>query len=353
MSNYRINGIQHLGIAVQDMDASLKYYRKFFGLDIPFFDAVAAAPLMDIYTRNKTITKRASMILNLQGGCAVEVIRPTSFEPKKAAFDLRLGDLGIYIAQVKSRNIERSHEFCKKENALELSELKTTPSGQKTFFMKDLDGLLYQFVEAAEWFTKNKRHSGGIKGCTIGVSDMDRSLKLYADILGYDQLVYDETGVFEDWKGLPGGDEKYRRVLLEPTQMPGGGFAKLQGQTAIELVQALDRKPRWIFEDRIWADTGFVHLGFDVRGMAALGEKLEEQGFGFTCDSNDALDMGNTKVHCTYIDDPDQTWIEMIEVYKVPIVEKWGLYLNVEKRSPSKPLPDFMLKALKFSRIKD
>jgi hypothetical protein len=63
--------------------------------------------------------------------------------------------------------------------------------------------------------------------------------------------------------------------------------------------------------------------------------------------------MGNTKVHCTYIDDPDQTWIEMIEVYKVPIVEKWGLYLNVEKRSPSKPLPDLMLKALKFSRIKD
>ncbi|MBM3428679.1 MAG: hypothetical protein FJX95_07850 [Bacteroidetes bacterium] len=63
--------------------------------------------------------------------------------------------------------------------------------------------------------------------------------------------------------------------------------------------------------------------------------------------------MGNTKVHCVYIDDPDGILIEMIEVYKVPIVEKWGVYLNVEKRDPLKPLPDFMLKALRFSRIKD
>ena len=41
--DYTIQGIQHMGIAVSDMDASLKLYRKLFGLDIPFFDAVAAA----------------------------------------------------------------------------------------------------------------------------------------------------------------------------------------------------------------------------------------------------------------------------------------------------------------------
>ena len=45
--------------------------------------------------------------------------------------------------------------------------------------------------------------------------------------------------------------------------------------------------------------------------------------------------------------------METIEVYKIPIIEKWGLYLNVEKRKPSQPLPDWMLKALKYTRIKD
>ena len=44
--------------------------------------------------------------------------------------------------------------------------------------------------------------------------------------------------------------------------------------------------------------------------------------------------------------------IEMIEVYKIPIIEKLGLYLNVEKRLPSQPLPNWMLKAMKFARVK-
>ena len=38
--SYVIQGIQHMGIAVSDMDASLKLYRKLFGLDIPFADGL-------------------------------------------------------------------------------------------------------------------------------------------------------------------------------------------------------------------------------------------------------------------------------------------------------------------------
>jgi hypothetical protein len=88
--------------------------------------------------------------------------------------------------------------------------------------------------------------------------------------------------------------------------------------------------------------------------MKDLGEELDKVGFGFTCDTKNVLSMGDaTKVHCTYIEDPDGTLIELIEVYKIPIIEKLGINLNVGKRHPSKPLPDIMLKALKFSRIKE
>jgi len=115
-----------------------------------------------------------------------------------------------------------------------------------------------------------------------------------------------------------------------------------------------DRKPVKIYADRLWGDTGFVHLGFDVRNMPSLGEKLSSEGHGFTCDTKDVLSMGeSTKVHCTYCEDPDGTLIEMIEVYKIPIIEKLGLYLNVEKRPATQPLPNWMLKAMKFSRVKD
>lgn len=348
----KINGIQHIGVAVTDMDASLRFYRKFFGMDIPFFDSVADAPLMKVYTRGETITKRASMILNLQGGCAMEVIRPTSFEPTGPINEVQMGDLGIHVTQIKCKDISESFQFCSAEGVV-LGPMSTDPMGRMTFYIKDLDNNIFQYLQDDCWYTSNGHHSGGSMGCTIGVSDIDEAIKLYAGILGYSEFVGDEQGVFEDLHSLPGGESEFRRVWLTQPGEPRGGFAKVAGRTYIELIQVLNRQPNRIFQDRIWADTGFVHLGFDAKHMEALGEELEGQGFGFTCDSNDALDMGTTKVHCTYIEDRDGTWLELIEVYKVPIVEKFGIFLNVEKRNPAKPLPDFMLKALRFSRIKD
>ena len=183
---------------------------------------------------------------------------------------------------------------------------------------------------------------------------MENSLSFYK-MLGYDEIIEDKTGVFKDWSNILGGNNEYRRVLLSQRNPSGGGFTKLAGKSYIELVQDTSKRlPNKIYENRLWGDIGFVHLGFDVRNIQALGEKLANEGFGFTCDTKDVLSMGeNTKVHCTYCEDPDGTLIELIEVYKIPIIEKLGLFLNVEKRKPSQPLPNWMLKALKFTRVKN
>ncbi|MFT7029160.1 MAG: catechol 2,3-dioxygenase-like lactoylglutathione lyase family enzyme [Marinoscillum sp.] len=323
-------------------------------MDIPIFNGIAPAPLMDVYTHNKTITKRATMILNLQGGCAMEVVCPTSFTPRKPDFETQLGDIGIYINQVKTRDVESTYNFFKANDAKLLSDLVIMPDGGQTFYVEDPNGLIFQLLQGKSFYTNLDRLTGGPNGCVIGVSDIDKSLKLYADILGYDKVVYDQTSTFDDFKSLAGGEKTFRRIRLTQSNPPGGGFAKVSADTYLELVQAMDYTPKKIYKGRIWGDVGFVHVGLDVRGMKALGEELAEKGFGFTCDTQDTLDMGGTtRVHCTYIDDPDGILIEMIEVYKIPILEKLGIFLNVEKRDPLKPLPDFMLKALRFSRIKD
>lgn len=348
----RVNGIQHIGIGVSDHGKSWEWYRKYFGLDIPFFNSVAEAPLMQHYNHGVVIEKRAAMVMNLQGGCAVEIIQPTSFEGVRPSFRVQMGDLGIYITRVKTTNIKKSFELFKAEG-VPTGPMVKGPDGKNSFYVKDINNLTFQVVEGNSWFTRQKHISGGIEGLLIGVSDMERSMDFYKNLIGFSKVVYDEEGTFTDWNEfIDGGKGKFRRVLLQQPNGAMGNWGQLTGRTTIELVQTLDRNPKKIFKGRQWADVGFVHLGLDVRGMYELQKDFEQAGHPFTCDSTNDLDMGNTRVHCVYIEDPDNTLIELIEVYKIPLVEKWGLFLNVQKRDPTKPLPKFMLKMMRFSRVK-
>ena len=352
--SFTIHGIQHLGVGVPNHEASWKWYRKFFGMDIPLFNDEAEAPLMKIYTNGKVISKRAAMVLNIKGGCAMEIVSPTTFKATPSEVKIQLGDLGIFIGMVKTSDVQKAFNFFESNQGKLISPIVKSPYGFDTFYVKDLDDLIWQIIPANDFYTQHNHITGGTVGCSIGVAEIQKSLEFYS-LLGYNEILNDQTGVFNDWADLPGGKSEYRRILLTQKNPSGGGFSKLAGKSYIELVQDNSkRSPQKIYENRLWGDTGFVHLGFDVRNMKALGEKLASDGFGFTCDTKDVLSMGeSTKVHCTYCEDPDGTLIEMIEVYKIPIIEKWGLYLNVEKRKPSQPLPDWMLKALKYTRIKD
>ncbi len=135
----RVNGMQHIGLAVSDMNIFLPLYRKLFGLDIPFFDSVQPAPLMDVYTHHQTITKRASMVLNLQGGCAIEVIQPTSFKAKPNLNTFELGDIGINFIHFKSRDVHAAHDHAK-VCVDRVEDVHSRPDERPAFYLQDPDG---------------------------------------------------------------------------------------------------------------------------------------------------------------------------------------------------------------------
>ncbi|HSH51273.1 MAG TPA: hypothetical protein VK982_06085, partial [Bacteroidales bacterium] len=109
---------------------------------------------------------------------------------------------------------------------------------------------------------------------------------------------------------------------------------------------------------RYWGDLGFIHLCYDISGMKALRKDCESKGFPFTVDSSEkhnednSFDMGEAAGHFSYIEDPDGTLIEFVETHKIPIMEKFGWYLNLKKRDRKKPLPNWMIKTLRFSKVK-
>jgi len=191
-----------------------------------------------------------------------------------------------------------------------------------------------------------------VYGAVIGVTDIDRSLKFYKDILGYDKVLSDTTGIFNDSEFLPGGNAEMRQVILTHSQERKGAFSPLFGQSEIQLVECKSREPNMIFKDRMWGDLGYIHLCFDISGMDALRQSCKSYGCGFTVDSGD-FDMGEAAGQFAYIEDPDGTLIEFVETHKVPIMKKLGWYLNLKKRNPEKSLPRWMIKAMGFGRVKD
>ena len=191
---------------------------------------------------------------------------------------------------------------------------------------------------------------GTFAGATGGA--IAASKAFYAN-LGFDQVLYEGSGTYEDLHGFPGGDQLVERVILGTKEIATGPFGAVIGFSKIELLAVPHRKAQKIFRGRIWGDTGFVHLGLDVFDMVVLQQKLLANRIDMKCDSQAALNMGKTSVHCAYICDPDGVLIELIEVYKIPLIEKWGLFLNVHGKRVGRHLPKWIIQLLRFSRIKD
>jgi len=352
MANKFIYGIQQIGIGVPDASQAFQWYGKHLGSDILVFDDDNTATHMAKYMGGAPHEKRALLAMNLQGGGGYELWQYLDREPQPPHTPLQAGDLGIYAARVKAKNVEQCFENFQEKGIETVGGLLQAPDGNPFFFMRDPYGNILQVLEFNSWYRRKKHFTGGVCGTIIGVSDVDRARTLYSDVLGYDQVVYDQTGSFADLACLPGGDKEFRRILLEPSKERKGGFSPLFGHTQLELWEVRNRAPQTIFENRYWGDLGYIHLCFDVKGMRQLRQECEEKGFPFRVDSQDSFEMGEAAGHWGYIEDPDGTLIEFVETHKIPIIKKWNWYLNLRNRNPTKPLPSYLINALSFSRVK-
>ncbi len=351
----KINGIQQLGVGVENVKEAWKWYRQHFGMDIKMFEEKAIAELMLAHTEGKPRARHAVLALNMRGGGGFEIWQHTGKTPQPCPFEIQLGDLGINIGKLKSDNISQTYKRFSEAKLNLLGEIEKDPTGNDHFYMKDIYGNMWEIKNHKSVFKKNEKSvTGGILGTVIGVKNIDESLKVYQELLQYDKIVYDKTGTFDDFKALPGGDKEFRRVLLKHTDTKNGAFSPFFGESVIELVQVLNREPKDIYAGRIWGDPGFIHLCFDINGMDEMRIKVKDAGFPFTVDSANAMDtfdMGEAAGNFAYIQAPEGTLIEFVETHKIPLLKKIGWYIDFRKRGHH-PLPNWMLKMFRFMRVK-
>ena len=237
----KINGIQQLGVGVENVTQAWKWYREHFAMDIRMFEEEATAELMLAHTEGKTRTRHAVLALNMQGGGGFEIWQHTGKKPEPCPFEIQLGDLGINIGKIKTVNAATAYSKFTNSGLNLLSSIHKDPVENEHFYMKDIYGNMWEVKNQKQIFRKKEKSvSGGIFGAVIGVKNMEESLKVYQDILQYDKIVYDETGVFDDFKGIPGGEYNFRRILLKHTDVKSGAFSPFFGQSVIELVQVLE-----------------------------------------------------------------------------------------------------------------
>lgn len=351
-----ICGIQQMGIGVPNVQEIWRWYRQMFGMNVRIFEEAADAPLMTRYTGDTVHSRTATLAVSMEGGGGFEIWQFTSRPTEKANFTIQLGDFGLYACKMKSRDVAASYAYHQSTGVKLITPLTKGPDGRLNYTLEDPNGNLFHIVQGDGWFKKtgHPSHCGGVAGSIIGVSDIDKSISLYRDILGYETVVYDVNGKFDDFNGIPGGEGSFRRVLLKHKDERRGPFARLFGPTQIELVQSLERvDAKKIFENRFWGDWGFIHLCFDVQGMDTLQSECEKNGYPFTVDSGGTFDMGEAGGRFAYIEDADGTWIEFVETHKVPIMKKFGWYINLKNKKAGKHLPNWMLSAMGMNKVKD
>ena len=345
-----ICGIQQVGIGVPDFVEAWKWYYDQFGFEIKIVDDEGVAERMLPYTGGKPQPRRSGIAVNIRGGGGFEIWEPKGRPLNYLKEPVKLGDLGILVAKVKTPDIEAAYNTYINKGLDVISEIMTSPTSYRHFFMKDPYGNTFQMEEDDYVFIDEKKLTGGANGVILGVSDMDKSIEFYSTLLDYDKVIFDQTEVFDDLQALSGGENRLRRVILERSKPIEGPLSRIMGTSHLELIQSMDGAGKKLYENRFWGDPGFIHLCFDVRNMDAVKVQTEAMGHPFVCDSGADFGMGDANGHFTYVEDPDGTLIEFVETYKIPIAKKFGLYLNLANKDDRKPLG--ILKLLRFAKVK-
>jgi hypothetical protein len=131
-----ICGLQQVGIGVKDANETWKWYRENFGIDIPIVVDEGVAERMLPYTGGKPQPRFAILAICLQSGGGLEIWEPRGRELNYPKEQPKLGDLGIFIAKIKTRDLQATYDTFSRKGF----RLLTTPAefaGIRHFYMQD------------------------------------------------------------------------------------------------------------------------------------------------------------------------------------------------------------------------
>ena len=311
-----ITALQHIGLGVHDAAASYEFYRKFAGFKIKVADYLDYSSQMEPIIGD-LVKMRIIMAIPSQGKGIIELVQHISTSPCPGT--TRWGDTGFLASGYRTSNLAAALKYLDAEGI----ELKVRSYSMKlnngmkweSAFLYDPDGNCVELIDTDPGNTNNFG-SGGLIQVTIGVSDMEKSLQFYKDILGYSQVLLDTSGHDAGMEPLLENGMQQRQVILARKTSLKSPFATVGGGT-IRLVQVIDFSGKNPFEGRRWGDIGQMEACFEVDDIKAAVEELKAMNM-VVYHPPTFMDMGSgSHGSFAYIKDPDGSLIEFVEVNRV------------------------------------
>ena len=140
----------------------------------------------------------------------------------------------------------------------------------------------------------------GIHHVAISTGDLERSLRFYRDLLGF------EEALRFDWQA---GTEMADRIT-ELKESAARSVMLRAGNAYVELFEYQSPTPKPVDPERPVCDHGITHLCLDVTDIDTLYERLVSAGMRFHCPPQDA----GGGIRTTYGRDPDGNVVEIQQI---------------------------------------
>jgi catechol 2,3-dioxygenase-like lactoylglutathione lyase family enzyme len=305
-----IHGVSYVGIGVSDIEESLTFYRDILGFKEVLFDYEGALSEPDfapgtgevkarvVMLRNPNVTPIAQGMIEL-----VQVLPPHVAHPQTAEYEW--GNIGIAEVCQDVRNIEEvSRVMVEKGFKIVMPIAYAILSGEelKYCYFRSPERVLLELIE---WHMY--KEFGGtprlnaINHIAIGVTDLEKSLRFYKDILGFKEVIFDCGDAIAP-PFVPGPAPRIREILLA-NEYCGAWIELYQHKAPYNPGRASPR----------WGDIGLMEFAIHVSNIQKEYDRLQREGVEFLSPPQTIEFSSSKEWQYTYLREPDGLRLLMIE----------------------------------------